>query len=51
MCRNVVQEDAVIAAMDADEPVKHPLLDKVRDCSANPDAAADFFFQILHWYP
>ena len=49
--RNVVQEDAVIAAMDADEPVKHPLLDKVRDCSANPDAAADFFLQILHPYP
>ena len=51
MCRNVVQEDAVIAAMDADEPVKHPLLDKIRDCSANPDAAADFFLQILHPYP
>lgn len=49
--RNVVQEDAVIAAMDADEPVEHPLLDKVRDCSANPDAAADFFLQILHPYP
>ncbi|KAL0055509.1 hypothetical protein WJX82_001356 [Trebouxia sp. C0006] len=45
------QEDAVIAAMDADEPVKHPLLDKIRDCSANPDAAADFFLQILHPYP
>ncbi|DBA75917.1 TPA: hypothetical protein ACH3X2_008978 [Trebouxia sp. C0005] len=44
-------EDAVIAAMDADEPVEHPLLDKVRDCSANPDAAADFFLQILHPYP
>jgi len=49
--RNIVQEDAVIAAMDADEPVKHPLLDKIRECSASPDAAADFFLQILHPYP
>ena len=48
--RNVLQEDAVMAAMDADEPVKHPLLDKIRECSANPDAAADFFLQIFHPY-
>ena len=48
---NVVQEDAVVAAKDADVPVKHPLLDKIRECSTNPDAAADFFLQILHPYP
>ena len=28
--------------------VDHPLLDKVRACSANPDKAADFFLWILH---
>lgn len=31
-------------------PVEHPLLDKVRECSANPEAASDFFRQILHPY-
>ncbi len=44
---NLLQEDTVLTAREADEPVKHPLLDKVRECSANPDAAADFFLQIL----
>ncbi len=43
----VVPEDAVLTAREADEPVKHALLDKVRECSANPDAAADFFLQML----
>lgn len=43
-----VQEKAVSDAGQAGAPVAHPLLDKVRECSANPDAAADFFQQILH---
>ncbi len=48
----LVQEDAVLTAREADEPVKHPLLDKVRECSANPDAAAaDFFLQMLDPIP
>ncbi len=46
-----MQEDAVLTAREADEPVKHPLLDKVRECSANPDAAADFFLQMLDPIP
>ena len=46
-----VQVDAVKAAYDADDYVKHPLLDRVRECSADPDAAADFFLQMLHPYP
>lgn len=28
--------------------VKHPLLDKVRACSVNPEQAADFFLLALH---
>jgi hypothetical protein len=48
---NLLQEDTVLTAREADEPVKHPLLDKVRECSANPDAAADFFLQILDPIP
>ena len=28
--------------------MEHPLLDKVRQCSANPDMAASFFIQMLH---
>ena len=35
-------------AAQAGTPVHHPLLDKVRECSADPDAAADFFQRILH---
>ena len=30
------------------EGKSHPLLDRVRQCSATPDAAADFFAKILH---
>ena len=44
-----LQEDAVTAAYEADLPVaEHPLLDRVRACSANPDMAAEFFTAILH---
>jgi regulator of PEP synthase PpsR (kinase-PPPase family) len=28
--------------------VKHPLLDKVRQCSTNPDQAASFFLHIFN---
>lgn len=28
--------------------VKHPMLDKVRACSVNPEQAADFFLLALH---
>ena len=47
------QEDAVLsakrAAEKAEQPgkVDHPLLDKVRACSAHPDVAADFFLWML----
>ena len=37
-----------MTANELGTPVDHPLLDKVRECSTNPDAAADFFQQILH---
>lgn len=43
-----VQGKAVTDAAQAGTPVNHPLLDKVKECSANPDAAADFFQRILH---
>lgn len=43
-----LQESAVSKGEDSGTPVHHPLLDKVRECSANPDAAADFFQQMLH---
>ena len=49
-----LQESAELAATDyvsktvqAPE-VKHPLLDKVRACSVNPEQAADFFLWELH---
>ena len=40
-----------MAASKKDGVVEHPLLDKVRACSSNPDDAADFFLQLLHPYP
>ena len=46
-----MQEDVVVAASKKDGVVEHPLLDKVRACSSNPDDAADFFLQLLHPYP
>ena len=51
------QEDAVLSALKAAEKaeqprkVDHPLLDKVRACSANPDMAADFFLWMLSPIP
>ena len=43
-----MQAIAVNDAEKAEVPVKHPLLDKVRKCSAYPDLAADFFCLIFH---
>ena len=31
--------------------VKHPLIDRVRDCSSTPDAAADFFRLVFQFKP
>ena len=41
----------MVAAMHANKPVEHPLLTKVRECSAKPDAVADFFLRMLHPLP
>ena len=41
-----LQEDAGLAAVKAQVPVQHPLLDKVRACSADP-LAASFFWWLL----
>ena len=38
----------MLEAHESGTPVDHPLLDKVRECSTNPDAAADFFQRLLH---
>ena len=46
-----VQEQAVLTAERANSAVQHPLLDSVRQHSSNPDAAADFFFRMLHPTP
>ncbi|DBA96031.1 TPA: hypothetical protein ACH3X1_001532 [Trebouxia sp. C0004] len=32
-------------------PVNHPLIDRVRECSATPDAAADFFRLLFQFKP
>ena len=37
---------AVRSAEDAKQPVQHPLLDKVQQCSSKPDAAADLFLGV-----
>ena len=46
-----VQEDVIIEASEAGTLVEHPLLDKVRACSSNPDEASDFFLKLLHPFP
>ena len=49
-----LQETTVLSAQKKGEredrfiKVEHPLLDKVRACSANQDLAADFFMRILN---
>ena len=40
--------DAVCAGEENEKPIEHPLLDRVRQCSATPDLAADFFTQMLY---
>ena len=42
------QMDAVCDAEAEERPIQHPLLDRVRQCSATPDLAADFFTKILY---
>ena len=37
--------------MHEGRPVKHPLIDRVRKCSATPDAAADFFCLLFQFKP
>ncbi|DBA76042.1 TPA: hypothetical protein ACH3X2_008879 [Trebouxia sp. C0005] len=44
-------EDACEVAMREGRPVKHPLIDRVRECSATPDAAADFFRWLFQFKP
>ncbi len=46
-----VQENACEVAMREGRPVKHPLIDRVRECSSNPDAAADFFRLLFQFKP
>ena len=38
----------MVAAFHAKVEVDHPLLDRVRACSATPDLAANFFLRMLH---
>ena len=43
-----LQAPAFALAESTGEPVQHPLLDKVRQVSTNPEVAADFFTKMLH---
>jgi len=49
--REPMQEDACEAAMHEGRPVDHPLIDRVRECSTTPDAAADFFRLLFQFKP
>ena len=42
-----LQFDTVRSFQAKGLPPKHPLLDRVAHCSANPDAAVDFFSQLF----
>jgi hypothetical protein len=46
-----VQENAREVATREGRPVKHPLIDRVRECSATPRAAADFFCLLFQFKP
>jgi len=46
-----VQEGACEVAMREGRPVNHPLIDRVRECSTTPDAAADFFRLVFQFKP
>jgi len=46
-----LQVEACDLALSAGSEVQHPLLDKVRLCSANPEQAASFFLHLLHPVP
>ena len=41
----------VLAYQDLGLPVQDPLLDRVRQCSSRPEAAADFFLQAFYPIP
>ena len=41
----------VLAAVRGERLIEHPLVDKVRACSSNPDKAAFFFTQLLSPIP
>ncbi len=49
--RERLQEDACELAVYESRPVKHPLIDRVRECSTTPDAAADFFRLLFQFKP
>ncbi len=50
-CAYCLQIDACELADSTGSEVRHPLLDKVRLCSANPDQAASFFLHLFHPAP
>lgn len=46
-----MQEVACAVAMHEGMPVKHRLIDRVKECSATSDAAADFFRLLFQFKP
>jgi len=49
--RVMLQVQACEVALQTGSEVQHPLLDRVRHCSAAPDQAASFFLQLFHPVP
>ena len=47
----MLQVQACELAFKTGSEVQHPLLDRVRQCSAAPDQAASFFLQLFHPVP
>jgi len=47
----MLQVQACELAFQTGSEVQHPLLDRVRQCSAAPDQAASFFLQLFHPVP
>ena len=48
---NMLQVQVVIASMEAERPVDHPIIDKIRACSATPNDDVDFFTHLFHPVP
>ena len=46
-----MQMNAVLDAMLSGKPVVHPIIDKIRACSAMPNLALDFFTHLMHPCP